>query len=322
MPAPAGSVKLVPPWLTGYRRALLGGDLAAGLIVTVLLIPQSLAYAMLAGLPPQMGLYASILPLVAYAALGTSMSLAVGPVAVVSLMTASARTPLAGVISAVLMAGVLAGATGWLRALPHAVLAATIVVAVSSLIVWKALRDTWRYDRLDGIAFGATAAGVLVLGVEQGVVAGVAVSLASLVWRGSRPHIAVVGRVPGTEHYRNVERHKVETLPGLLAVRIDESLFFGNAAAIEEALERLVAAYPGTQRLLLILSAVNHIDATALATLEELERSLERRGIELSLAEVKGPVTDRLARTPLGKRLLPRTFLSTHRAFEAFAAGA
>ena len=536
---------LVPPWLAGYRRAQLGGDLAAGLIVTVLLIPQSLAYAMLAGLPPQMGLYASILPLVAYAAFGTSMALAVGPVAVVSLMTASAitplaapgsaeyaslavllaalsglmlvafslarlgfiarflsqpvvggfiagsailiafgqlkpllgiprisaigeanlataaigigtvafllaarafvpglagklapmaaivagvglsawlglheragvgvvgevpgglpaftlpvpgwgelsqlwlpallislvgfvesisvahalrkeerlvadrelaglgaanlasafsggfpvtggfarsvvnaaagaRTPLAGVISAVLMAGVLAGATGWLRELPHAVLAATIVVAVSSLVDWEALRDTWRYDRLDGIAFAATAAGVLALGVEQGVLAGVAISLAAMVWRGSRPHIAVVGRVPGTEHFRNVERHAVQTQPGLLAVRIDESLFFGNAAAVEEALERLVAAYPGTRRLLLILSAVNHIDATALASLEELERSLERRGIELSLAEVKGPVMDRLARTPLGERLRPRTFLSTHRAFEAFAAG-
>ena len=89
--------QLVPAWLQHYQRQWLSGDLTAGLIVTVMLIPQSLAYAMLAGLPPEMGLYASILPLFAYALFGTSMSLAVGPVAVASLMTASALTPLAAV---------------------------------------------------------------------------------------------------------------------------------------------------------------------------------------------------------------------------------
>ncbi|MCD8514717.1 MAG: sulfate permease, partial [Burkholderiaceae bacterium] len=469
----------LPTWLSSYQRGQLPGDLTAGLIVTVMLIPQSLAYAMLAGLPPEVGLYASILPLLAYAALGSSMTLAVGPVAVASLMTASAlqplatpgspeyvalaialallsgvmllvfgflrlgflaqllshpvisgfitgsalliaigqtrhllglpaggdhaigqvwhllthlpqvewvtasiglgavallllmrrllgthllgklapmavvilgtvavafwqldqsagvrivgevpaglpmlglslpgwnatlalllpallislvgfvesvsvaqslalkrrqriepnkellglgaanvasalsggypvtggfarsvvnfaagaQTPLAGVISAALMAGVLLGLTGWFHYLPHAVLAATIVVAVLQLVDFQTLRQAWRYDRADALAFAATAAGVLLLGVEAGILAGVALSLGVLVWRSSRPHIAVIGRVPGTEHFRNVLRHKVETRPGLLALRVDENLFFANAALVEQHIEGLL----------------------------------------------------------------------------------
>jgi len=529
----------VPQWLRSYRRRWLAGALTAGLIVTVLLIPQSLAYAMLAGLPPQVGLYASILPLIAYAAFGTSMTLAVGPVAVVSLMTAGAlqplaaagspeymalavqlamlsgamlmilgalrlgfiaqflsqpvvggfisgsailialgqlkpllgiptlaaiaqlnpataaigigtivflvlartyvpglpgklapmaaiivttaiaaalhldtssgvsivgaipaglpqmgltlptlheipalwlsallislvgfvesisvaralrrderivadrellglgaanlasamsggfpvtggfarsvvnaaagaNTPLAGIASALLMAGVLAGLTGWFHYLPHAVLAATIIVAVTSLLDWRELMQTWRYDRGDGLAFLMTLAGVLALGVEHGVVAGIAVSLGMIIWRASKPHIAVVGRVPGTEHFRNVARHEVETVPDLLALRIDESLFFGNAAAVEESIEQLLVAAPGTKRMLLVFSAVNHVDATALDMLVELEERLAKRGVTLYLAEVKGPVMDRLARKDFGAHMRDRIFLSTDQAF-------
>ena len=215
------------------------------------------------------------------------------------------------------MALALAGLTGLLHSLPHAVLAATIIIAVSSLIDWHALRETWRYDRADAAAFLATAAGVLALGVERGVLAGVAISLGMIVWRASRPHIAVLGRVPGTEHFRNVKRHTVETRPELLVVRVDESLFFANAAAVREEVERLAAAEPPLQRVLLVLSAVNHIDATALAMLDELERELAARGVSLCLAEVKGPVMDRLARTELGARMKERVYLSTHQAFQA-----
>lgn len=160
---------------------------------------------------------------------------------------------------------------------------------------------------------------MILLGVEQGIIAGIALSVAVLVWRGSRPHVAVVGRVPGTEHYRNVERHAVETVPGTLALRVDESLFFGNAGAVEERIREALDALPGTKRVLLIFSAVNHVDATALAMLEELERALAEQGIELSLAEVKGPVMDRLATTEFGARLRERTHLSTHQAFESAA---
>ena len=559
-------MNIVPDWIKSYRRDLLPGDITASLIVTVMLIPQSLAYAMLAGLPPEIGLYASVLPLVAYALLGTSMTLAVGPVAVASLMTASAlaplaapgspeyialaitlsmlsgamllvfgvlrlgflayflshpvisgfitgsailitisqlkhifgvqassgdvlttvfdiatrlpdanpattligvltlgflffarkalgqllqkagipaataallgrlapmvavilsiaavsqldlantagvsivgtvpeglpalqflvpggndlanlwlpallislvgfvesvsvaqslalkrqqkinpdrellglgaaniasavsggypvtggfarsvvnfsagaNTPLAGVFSAVLMAVVIASLTGLFYNLPQAVLSATIIVAVTSLIDIKTIKETWQYDRADAVSLLATLVGVVVLGVEAGVILGVALSLAALVWRSSHPHIAVVGRVPGTEHFRNIKRHKVETLPNLLAMRVDESLFFANAALVQGKIESLVAADANIKFVLLVCPAVNQIDSTALEALTQLQSSLEAKGIKFMLAEVKGPVMDRLQPTELGHKLEGLIFLSAHDAF-------
>ncbi|MBP6406033.1 MAG: sulfate permease [Proteobacteria bacterium] len=559
-------MKWLPEWLRHYQRAWFAGDLTAGIIVTVMLIPQSLAYALLAGLPPEVGLYASILPIIAYALLGSSMTLAVGPVAVASLMTASAlqplaaagsaeyvalamqlsllsgvmllafgalrlgflayflshpvisgfitgsavliavgqikhilgvkvagsdvldvlhglatalpqtrpvtlvigvasllflwaarrwmaralqhiglgaktadllaklapmlaviastavvgllrldqsagvsvvgavpqglpqlslpvpsmgtlgqlwlpallislvgfvesvsvaqslalkrqqriqpnrellglgaanmasafsggypvtggfarsvvnfaagaQTPLAGVISAVLMAVVIAALTGWFFYLPHAVLAATIIIAVTSLIDLDTLRHAWHYDRADALALLATAAGVVVFGVEAGILLGVTLSLGTIVWRNTHPHIAVVGRLPGTQHFRNVERFQVETVPGLLAVRVDESLFFANATVVEDRIEALLARDATVRRVVLICSAINQIDATALGVLTQMERNLAARGIEFTLAEVKGPVMDRLRGTELGQRLHGKVFLSTHDAF-------
>lgn len=559
-------MKVIPTWIRNYQGSWLSGDVIAGVIVTVMLIPQSLAYALLAGLPPEVGLYASILPIIAYALFGSSMTLAVGPVAVASLMTVSAlqplaatgsadyvamamllsllsggmllvfgvlrlgflahflshpvisgfisgsailiavgqlkhllgvpaggasvfdtliqlvhaiphtngvtfgigagsvlflvlarrylapllvragvstqladiasklapmlavivstalvalwrwdetagvsivgvvpkglptlglpqlsvsaigqlwlpallislvgfvesvsvaqslalkrqqrinpnrellglgaanvasalsggfpvtggfarsvvnfaagaNTPLAGVISAVLMGAVIAAMTGLFHYLPHAVLAATIVVAVVSLIDLQTLREAWRYDKADALSLLATAGGVIVFGVEVGILTGVALSLGTLVWRSSHPHIAVVGRIPGTEHFRNVARHPVVVEPGLIALRVDESLYFANADVLQDTVESLVAAQPEARFVLLVCSAVNQIDATALGVLTHLERSLSQRSIALLLAEIKGPVLDRLQNTALGERMQGRVFLSTHDAF-------
>lgn len=561
----------IPDWLRNYRASWLAGDAVAGLIVTVMLIPQSLAYALLAGLPAEVGLYASLLPIVAYALLGSSMTLAVGPVAVVSLMTASAlqplaapgsvdyvqlavllsllsgamllvfgflrfgflahflshpvisgfitgsavliavgqlkhlmgvqaqgenvfhtllalaqalpdtnltvlalggssliflwfarkllakllvgvglsakvadmaaklapmlavmvstavvaawgldrshgvpvvgavpqglpslglptfewsalqalwlpallialvgfvesvsvaqslalkrqqriqpnrellglgaanlasafsggfpvtggfarsvvnfaagaNTPLAGVISAALMALVVAFFTGWFHALPQAVLAATIIIAVTGLIDLDTLREAWHYDKADALSLIATALGVMALGVEAGILLGVALSLGTLVWRSSHPHMAVVGRVPGTEHFRNVDRHQVVTEPGLIAVRVDESLYFANASVLQDRIEALVQADPAARHVLLVCSAVNQIDTTALGVLSELQRSLGQRGMRLLLSEVKGPVMDRLQGTDFGRRMQGQVFLSTHAAFADVAA--
>lgn len=559
-------MNIVPSWMRNYQKTWLSGDVVAGVIVTVMLIPQSLAYALLAGLPPEVGLYASILPIIAYALLGSSMTLAVGPVAVASLMTASAlqplavagsadymalamllsllsggmlllfgalrlgflahflshpvisgfisgsailiavgqvkhllgvkaggtdvldtvaqlvravphtngvtlgigagsvvflvlarkylavwlvragasakladiaaklspmlavvvstalvatlrwdqtagvsivgavpqglptlalpevsfsaigqlwlpallislvgfvesvsvaqslalkrqqrispnrellglgaanvasavsggfpvtggfarsvvnfsagaNTPLAGVISAVLMGAVIAALTGLFHYLPHAVLAATIIVAVVSLIDLETLREAWHYDKADALSLLATAGGVIAFGVEAGILMGVGLSLGTLVWRSSHPHIAVVGRVPGTEHFRNVARHPVATEPGLIAVRVDESLYFANSDVLQDTVESLVAAQPEARYVLLVCSAINQVDTTALGVLTNMERSLSQRGIALLLAEVKGPVLDRLRSTEVGERLQGRVFLSTHQAF-------
>ncbi len=554
-------------WMANYQRAWLGGDLTAGLIVTVMLIPQSLAYAMLAGLPPQMGLYASMLPIVAYAMLGSSMTLAVGPVAVASLMTASAlqplavagsaeytalavqlsllggvmllamaglrlgflahflshpvisgfisgsailitigqikhllgvrttgngtletlsslvhalptaqpvtlaiglgslaflwlarwqlatwlrrlgvadnaaelvaklapmaaviaatalvaamrldqsggvgvvglvpaglpaihlalpsaavvaqlwmpallialvgfvesvsvaqslalrrgehlvpnrellglgaanvasalsgaypvtggfarsvvnlaagaNSPLAGIISAACIALVLSASTHWFQYLPHAVLAATIVVAVTSLIDVRAVVDAWRYDRADAWCLIVTATGVVAGGVEAGILLGIGLSLGVLVWRSSHPHMAVLGRVGGTEQFRNILRHPVQTQPGVLLLRIDESLHFANISAVEDRVESLLAADTALRRVVLGCSAVNQIDATALEVLTRLEQDLGARGVELALAEVKGPVMDRLRHTELHRRLGQRIFASLHEAVD------
>ncbi|MEQ1487061.1 MAG: sulfate permease [Methylotenera sp.] len=549
--------KILPIWAKSYQKSWLSGDLIAGLIVTVMLIPQSLAYAMLAGLPPEVGIYASILPLIAYALFGSSMTLAVGPVAVVSLMTANAlqglamqgtpeyvalamllalisgvmlvifgllrfgvlsnllshpvisgfitgsallitigqikpllglsfkadgalhnltgivthlseanlttaaigisallalwlsrtllkgiiaklspmfvviiatavtayyqlaqqagvkivgtvpaglpslhlaaptatqlsslwlpallislvglvesvsvarslaqkrkqridankellglgaanvasalsggypvtggfarsgvnfsagaNTPLAGVISAILMSIVLLGMTGWFYHLPQTVLAATIIIAVITLVDFSVLKHAWHFDRTDSFAFLATMIGVLILGVEEGIVLGVVLSLASMIFKTSQPHIAVVGRVAGTEHFRNVERHQVETAPHLLALRIDENIYFGNAAVVELTIQEALQKQPLTSNLLLIMSAVNRIDYTGLEMLTDLQDDLKSRGIKLCLAEVKGPVLDALTHSALPLQLEQCIYLSTHEAFLALS---
>jgi SulP family sulfate permease len=131
--------------------------------------------------------------------------------------------------------------------------------------------------------------------------------------------MAIVGRVPGTEHFRNIDRHQVETLPGLVALRVDESLYFANAQIIESKIESLIQSNTGTNTVLLVLSAVNQLDSTALAMLSDMQKELAARHITLQFAEIKGPVLDRLRSTPLGETMRDQIFLSTHEAFVAHA---
>lgn len=558
--------KLVPRWMLEYKQDWLYGDFIAGIIVTIMLIPQSLAYALIAGLPPEIGLYASILPLVAYALFGSSMTLAVGPVAVVSLMTASAliplaaagsalyislaiqlaflsgviylilgvlrlgflahllshpvvsgfisgsailiaigqmkhilglkiadanaieiiyalwnaipqtnittliigmstvvflyfakalmptwlcllgmgekqadmlsklapmlvviistiavtqlnlhvnngvnivgyvpsgipeihyslpslsvlqslwlpallitvvgfvesvsvgqslaikrqqkinlnrelygigaanvasafsggfpvtggfsrsvvnfsagaNTPLAGVISAGLMMVVLIGFTNSFSNLPQAVLSGTIIVAVLGLVDFSVLKETWQFDKADCMAFSLTFLGLITLGVEIGILIGVTFSLGSYFWRASHPHIAVVGRIAGTEHFRNVERHQVEINPKILTLRVDESLFFGNVQEVEDIIQSKIASNPQLTEVLLLMSAVNRIDSSALMVLEDIDRSLSYTNKRLHLAEVKGPVLDTLKHTKFFTSLTGQCFLSGHEAY-------
>jgi SulP family sulfate permease len=212
---------------------------------------------------------------------------------------AGARTPLAGVVSALLLAGALLAPTGWLAMLPLPVLAATIIVAVFGMVELSTLKTAWRYDRGDALALLATAAGVLVLGVEAGVLVGVALSVGTLMWRASRPHIVVLGRIAGTEHFRDIERYAGETRPDVLLLRIDANLFFGNVEAVQERIEDELAARPGLRHLVLVMSSVSSIDTSALFALGELNELLRQKGIGLHFAEVKGPVLDRLKKSGL-----------------------
>jgi len=232
---------------------------------------------------------------------------------------AGAQTPAAGVYTAVGLLLATLVLTPALYYLPQATLAATIVVAVLSLVDFGILRRTWNYSRPDFAAVAATLLATLGLGVETGLVVGVGVSLALYLYRTSRPHIATVGLVPGTEHFRNVLRHDVLVDPEVLSLRVDESLYFANARALEDCVNDAVAARPALRHLVLQCSAINHIDASALESLEAIEHRLKDAGVALHLSEVKGPVMDRLKGTDFLQHLSGRVFLTHFQAVSELA---
>ncbi|MFA7440991.1 MAG: sulfate permease [Sphingomonadaceae bacterium] len=230
---------------------------------------------------------------------------------------AGAETQAAGIFTAF---GILIAAmflTPLIVSLPVAALAATIIVAVLSLVDLKKPREIWSYSRMDFAAMMATIIITLLVGVEAGVIAGVGVSLALYLWRASRPHAAIVGRVPETEHFRNVKRHKVFTDPRVLTIRIDESLTYLNARWLEEFVLEQVAEHPRLRHLILMCPAVNAIDASALESLEAINHRLAGGGVCLHLSEVKGPVMDALERSSFLKNLTGQVWLSQNEAFDA-----
>lgn len=230
---------------------------------------------------------------------------------------AGAETPMAGVFAALGIALTTLFLTPLFHDLPQAVLAATIIVAVLSLVDLGAIRLTWTYCKGDFAAMALTIALVLGVGVEAGIVAGVILSLLLFLWRTSRPHMAVLGQVPGTEHYRNVDRHEVVVSKSVLSVRVDESLYFANARYLEDRIYALVAERPALEHVVLVCPAVNFIDASALESLEMIADRLRAMGVTFHLSEVKGPVTDRLARSDFSTHFTGRVFLSQHQAMAA-----
>lgn len=230
---------------------------------------------------------------------------------------AGAETPAAGAFAAAGIALATLTLTPLLHFLPKAVLAATIVVAVLSLVDLGVLRRAWSYSRADFAAVAVTIAVTLGVGIEAGVSAGVALSVLLFLWRTSRPHIAEVGRVPGTEHFRNILRHRVETDPRVLTIRVDESLYFANARYLEDYVLDRAAGCPALRHVVLLCSAVNDVDMSALESLEAIDHRLRSMGVTLHLSEVKGPVMDKLRRTPLIERLSGSVFLSQHDAIAA-----
>lgn len=232
---------------------------------------------------------------------------------------AGAQTPAAGVFTAVGITLASLFLTPALYYLPQATLAATIVVAVLSLVDFSIFRKTWIYSKADFVAVLATLLVTLLQGVELGLVVGVAVSLALYLHRTSRPHIAEVGRVPGTEHFRNVLRHAVAVSPQVLSLRVDESLYFANSRALEDHINDAVASHPGLKHVVLQCSAINDIDASALESLETINHRLGDAGVRLHLSEVKGPVMDRLKATHFLHALGGEVFLTHHQAIRQLA---
>ncbi|TDE38260.1 sulfate permease [Antarcticimicrobium sediminis] len=229
---------------------------------------------------------------------------------------AGAETPAAGAFTAV---GLLLAAlmlTPLLYFLPKATLAATIIVAVLSLVDFSILTRAWSYSKADFAAVLGTIVLTLGVGVEVGVATGVLLSLMLFVWKTSRPHVAEVGQVPGSQHFRNIHRHKVITDPAILTLRIDESLYFANARRMEDLiLSRVHQSRDQLKHVILMCSAVNEIDLSALESLEAINQRLTDQGIKLHLSEVKGPVADRLKCSPFLDELSGQVFLSQYDAF-------
>ncbi|KGJ04058.1 SulP family inorganic anion transporter [Paracoccus sphaerophysae] len=232
---------------------------------------------------------------------------------------AGAETPAAGAFTALGLAIAAVALTPLVYYLPNATLAATIIVAVLGLVDLSILRKTWAYSRADFAAVAATILVTLVVGVEAGVASGVLLSVLLHLYKTSRPHVAEVGLVRGTQHFRNVNRHQVGTDPEVLTLRVDESLYFVNARFLEDLIQRRVTDGCAIRHVVLMFSAVNAVDYSALESLEAINQRLRDMGVGLHLSEVKGPVMDRLRKTHLLDELNGRVFLSQFDAWQALS---
>jgi len=219
--------------------------------------------------------------------------------------SAGARTQMAMLIAAAILGLAVIFFSPWFANIPKSALAAIILVAIFRLVRIRHIIHTWRYDRGDGMAELATLLGVLILGIEEGITLGIILTIGSHLRKTSHPHIAVVGRIPDTEHFRNIKRHSVETWHHLLLVRIDESITFANINYIEDYLAAELRRQPNTKHVVLIFTSVSDIDATALEALEHFNHSLQATGKTLNISEAKGPVMDKLEKTDFLAQLKP-----------------
>ncbi|TJZ90355.1 sulfate permease [Paracoccus gahaiensis] len=230
---------------------------------------------------------------------------------------AGAATAAAGAFTAIGLAVAAVALTPLIHDLPIATLAATIIVAVLSLVDLSILRRAWSYSRADFTAVAATILLTLLLGVEAGVSTGVILSIALHLYKSSRPHVAEVGLVPGTQHFRNILRHDVQTDPAIVTLRIDESLYFANARFLEDYIADRVTPDCDIRHVVLMCSAISDIDLSALESLEAIAHRLDTMGVTLHLSEVKGPVMDRLRCCDFLDHLTGRVFLSQYDAWDA-----
>ena len=285
-------------WLPHYRRRWLRGDVIAAVAVWAVLVPEGMAYASLAGMPPQAGLFAALAPLLAYAVLGTCRQLTIGPSSAVAAYSAAAVADSSGVksqLSNVILFGFLIMTMLFLlpffHDLPEAVLGAIVIAAVSHLVDVKGLRRLRRIDKTDYVIALLCFVGVLVFGLLVGLAIAVGLSLLALVYRAYRPSYAVLGRAPGAVdderlRYRGVEDHPdAETFPGLVILRVDGELFFANAHWFRDVVRSLVRGQtPPVRELLVHAGAVPHIDTTAADMLRSLIKELDEAGVSLAFA--------------------------------------
>ncbi len=230
---------------------------------------------------------------------------------------AGAKTPMAGVLSSLFIVIVGLFFTSIFTHLPLAILAATILVSIWKLVQFQTFFDTWRYSKADGLAMWITFFAVLLIDLSSGLLLGIISTFILMLWRISRPHVATLGLVEGTQHFRNISRHEVRTSPKIFSMRIDENLNFLNANSIKGYIITEVSQNPELQHVIINCSSISAIDLSALEMLEEVNDELDKLGIQLHLSEVKGPVIDKLNSAEFPQHLSGQIFLSHYLAVQA-----
>ena len=232
---------------------------------------------------------------------------------------AGAKTPMSGVMSSLLMIAVSLYFTSFFQNLPLTILAATIFVSIWKLVSFLPFFETWKYSKADGLAMWATFFGVTCIDISTGLVIGIILTFILLLWRISRPHIAVIGLVEGTQHFRNVSRYDVLTAETITSFRIDENLNFLNAHVLKGYIITELSHNPQIQHVVINCSSISNIDLSAVEMLEDLNRELLQLGIQLHLSEVKSPVMDRLNSSRLINMLSGKIFLSHYQAIQTLS---
>ena len=232
---------------------------------------------------------------------------------------AGARTTVASLVAVGIVALTLLFLTGLFSNLPNAILAAIVMTAVANLFNVGEARHLWQTDRRDFWMMAVTFTATLALGIEEGILAGVIVSLGALVFQTSRPHAAVCGRLPGTDTFRNVANHpEAICSPGVTVFRIDAALSFANAAFLRDRVQELISVDPAPLAFVFDFNAVNGLDSTAAQELGTLMALFDERGVEPFFAGVKRPVMDRLRSHHLVERAgEQRFFFEVAQAVEA-----
>lgn len=229
---------------------------------------------------------------------------------------AGAKTPAASALTAISIFLCCLFLTPYLYHLPVVTLAAMILLAVISLFDLDSIKRTYAYSLKDFSALMITFSLTLIQGLEWGLIAGILSSIVLYLYRSSSPHVALLGQVPNTEHFRNIERHNVITDETVLSLRIDASLYFANARFLADKVNQLVAEHPKAKHLILNCSAINDIDVSAVESLFSVNQYLNEAGISFHLSEVKGPVMDRLKRSSFIEKLTGNIYLSHHQAWK------
>jgi SulP family sulfate permease len=232
---------------------------------------------------------------------------------------AGAKSPMAGVLSSILIIFVSLFFTGFFEDLPLTILAATIIVSIWKLVNFHPFFDAWRYSKADGLAMWITFLGVVLIDISTGLIIGIVSTFVLMLWRISRPHIAVVGLVEGTQHFRNIQRHQVSTSDRVLSLRIDENLTFLNANSFKGYLINEISLNDQLQHVIINCSSISAIDLSALEMLEDLNAELAKLDIRLHFAEVKGPVMDKLQASKLMTHLSGRIYLTHFQAIQDLA---